>query len=198
MIKPLVKKLKKQLQENPVRWQKMRNLRMFFRRRKLGLKQVDITFYIHKPQYYVSPDLKAGKYGILGNYGYICPNVIMGNYVLIAPELAIVGGDHRFDIPGKPIIFSGRPDMPCTIIEDDVWIGRRVIINAGVTIGKGAIVAAGSVVTKNVAPYSIVGGVPAQLIKMRFSQEEELRIHDEFLQKTPVMVDSYARDKRGG
>lgn len=57
------------------------------------------------------------------------------------------------------------------IVEDDVWIGNNAIILSGITIGKGAIVAAGSVVTKNVEPYSIVGGNPAQLIKYRFSEE---------------------------
>lgn len=55
------------------------------------------------------------------------------------------------------------------IINDDVWIGSRVTIMSGVTIGQGAIIAAGAVVTKSVAPYSIVGGVPAKHIKYRFS-----------------------------
>lgn len=55
------------------------------------------------------------------------------------------------------------------IIGNDVWIGAKVVINRGVTIGDGAVIAAGSVVTKDVPPYSIVGGVPAKVIKMRFS-----------------------------
>ena len=57
------------------------------------------------------------------------------------------------------------------VIEDDVWIGARVTVLGGVTIGRGAIVAAGAVVTKNVAPYSIVAGVPAKPLKMRFDEE---------------------------
>lgn len=56
-------------------------------------------------------------------------------------------------------------------IESDVWIGKKAIICSGVTIGQGAIVAAGAVVTKNVEPYSIVGGNPAKIIKYRFSDE---------------------------
>lgn len=58
-----------------------------------------------------------------------------------------------------------------TVIGNDVWIGQSAIINAGVTIGDGAIIAAGSVVTKNVPAFSIVGGNPARIIKMRFSNE---------------------------
>lgn len=54
------------------------------------------------------------------------------------------------------------------IIEDDVWIGTRAIVLHGVTIGRGAVVAAGSVVTKSVPPYAIVGGVPARLIRFRW------------------------------
>ena len=57
------------------------------------------------------------------------------------------------------------------ILAEDVWVGSNVVILSGVKIGRGAIIAAGSVVTKDVAPYSIVGGVPAKVIKMRFSDE---------------------------
>lgn len=62
-------------------------------------------------------------------------------------------------------------DAP-VVIEDDVWCGANVTILKGVTIGRGSVVAAGAVVTKSFPPYSIIGGVPAKLIKMRFSPEE--------------------------
>ena len=66
-----------------------------------------------------------------------------------------------------------RPsDDPGVIIKDDVWIGTRAIILAGVTIDTGAIVAAGTVVTKSVPSYAIVGGNPAKIIKMRWSKDE--------------------------
>lgn len=58
------------------------------------------------------------------------------------------------------------------VIEDDVWCGTNVTILKGVTIGHGSVVAAGAVVTKSFPPYSIIGGVPAKLIKMRFSKDE--------------------------
>ena len=62
-------------------------------------------------------------------------------------------------------------DAP-VVIEDDVWCGANVTILKGVTIGRGSVVAAGAIVTKSFPPYSIIGGVPAKLIKMRFSPEE--------------------------
>ena len=59
------------------------------------------------------------------------------------------------------------------IIEDGVWIGANVTILKGVTIGRGSVVAAGAVVTKSCAPYSIIGGIPARLLKMRFTEEQQ-------------------------
>mgnify|MGYP001020427694 FL=1 len=67
------------------------------------------------------------------------------------------------------------------IIEDDVWVGCNVTILKGVIIGKGTVVAAGSVVTKSCPPYSIIGGNPAKLIKMRFT-EEEIKEHDRIME----------------
>lgn len=105
----------------------------------------------------------------------------IGNYVSIAPNVHfILGGNHQFNCitnyPLYSIFIKNNPDLDATtkgtiIIEDEVWIGSDVIILSGIKIGKGAIVATGSVVTSNVIPYSIVGGNPAKLIKMRFSKE---------------------------
>ena len=71
--------------------------------------------------------------------------------------------------------------MP-VLIEDDVWCGSNVVILKGVTIGHGSIVAAGAVVTKSFPPYSIIGGVPAKLIRMRFTPEQILK-HETLLNK---------------
>jgi len=110
----------------------------------------------------------------------VCAGVEVGKYVMFGPEVSIVGADHRFDQPGTPMIFSGRPDVPPTVIEDDVWIGARSVIIAGTRIGRGSIVAAGAVVTRDVPNYSICGGVPARVIRSRFEIAEQDE-HNEML-----------------
>jgi acetyltransferase-like isoleucine patch superfamily enzyme len=92
--------------------------------------------------------------------------VKIGNNVLIAGHCMIIPNSHRYDDISKPISQQGNTSKGI-IIEDDVWIGHACSILDGVTVGKGSIVAAGSVVNKDVKPYSIVGGVPAVFIKMR-------------------------------
>lgn len=99
----------------------------------------------------------------------------IGNKVTIAPYVTLICGDHNTSVKGK-YMFDVKDkriedDQPI-IIEDDVWIGYRAIILKGVKIGQGSIIAAGSVVTKDVPQYSIVGGVPAKVIKMRWNKEE--------------------------
>lgn len=190
----MVFKLKQLIRDSPILHQRIRNIIMSFVHFRLGLKFVDRTFYIHTPTYYISKDFVAGKYGLVGYNSYICPNVEFGNYVLIAPNVSIIGGDHTFHIPGVPIIFSERPLTPKTVIEDDVWVGRGATILAGTRIGRGSIIAAGSVVTRDVDEYTIVGGVPAKFIKFRFSGEKEKENHDLFL-KSSVVLKKYPGNK---
>ena len=126
----------------------------------------------------LSSDLVAGPYTYLGRRCWICPRVRMGRYVMFASEVVVLGGDHRFDMIGVPMMFSGRPEIPETVIEDDVWVGYRAVIMAGVRIGRGSIIAAQSVVTKNVEPYSVVGGIPARPIGRRFVSDADCNAHD--------------------
>ncbi|RFN60447.1 acyltransferase [Marixanthomonas ophiurae] len=91
----------------------------------------------------------------------------IGNYVLIAPNTAILSTTHNHSNIEIPIVNQGDTDSSPPIIGDNVWIGRNVIIMPGITIGESSIVGAGAVVTKDVEPFSIVGGVPAKLIKYR-------------------------------
>lgn len=104
----------------------------------------------------------------------------IGRKVIFGPRPTIITGDHRTDIIGKYIIDVTpeeklpENDLP-VVIEDDVWVGANVTILKGVTIGCGSIVAAGAVVTKSFPPYSIIGGVPARLLKRRFTDEEIAR-----------------------
>ena len=98
----------------------------------------------------------------------------IGNHVLFGPYVSIHGGNHIYDKIG--VYMTDVKKEPNTdgevVIEDDVWVGANAIILKGVKIGEGAIVSAGAIVTKDVEPYSIVAGVPAKKIKMRFSAEE--------------------------
>jgi len=97
----------------------------------------------------------------------------IGKKVIFGPKPTIITGDHRIDIRDRYIIDITdeeklpENDLPVTI-EDGCWIGANVIILKGVTIGHDSVVAAGSVVTKSCEPYSIIGGVPAKLIRKRF------------------------------
>ncbi len=94
----------------------------------------------------------------------------IGNFVMIAPNVAIISSMHNCDRIDIPMIFQGETTNKKVIIEDDVWLGRNVLVMPGVKIGKGSIVAAGAVVTKDVPEYKIVGGVPARVIKDRKRQ----------------------------
>ena len=149
-------------------------------RRWLGLRHVDRSVCVILPSR-ISRDLIAGEHCFINRDCWICPGVTMGRYVMLAPEVAILGGDHATDVAGTPMIFSGRPSIQRTVIGDDVWIGFRAIVNAGVRVGQGAIIAAGAVVTKEVGPYEIVGGVPAQKIGERFPDPVRRAEHDRVL-----------------
>lgn len=109
----------------------------------------------------------------------------IGKKVLFGPNPTIITGDHRIDVIGKYIMDSTEKlpenDAP-VVIEDDVWTGANVTILKGVTIGRCSVIAAGAVVTKSFPPYSIIGGVPAKLLKMRFS-EKEIEEHEEKLRQ---------------
>ncbi|RLA51975.1 MAG: antibiotic acetyltransferase [Gammaproteobacteria bacterium] len=143
---------------------------------------------------------------IIGDYSYIggnseLKNCTIGKYCSIAPEVRIGLGIHPTDkISTYPGFYSRKASGAVQIGEDpntreyepvvighDVWVGNRAMIMDGVEVGNGCIVAAGSVVTKNIEPYSIVGGVPAKLIRKRFEANEidalqELKWWDKGLQ----------------
>ncbi len=107
----------------------------------------------------------------------------IGDYVCIGAEVVILmGGNHTHRVdwfslyPFMDVIDEAYIGKGDTHIKDGVWLGMRAMIMPGVTIGEGAVVAANSVVTKDVEPYSIVGGSPAKLVKHRFDKSviEEL------------------------
>lgn len=158
----------------------VRRYRMAWRRWRRNLSKVDPLAWIH-PTADVRPDLIAGPYSFISFDCLIMRDVEIGRYSMLAPGVAIIGVDHRYDLPGTPMFFSPRPAAARTIIEDDVWVGFGAVIIQGVRIGRGAIIAASSVVTRDVPPYEIWGGVPARKIKDRFSSAEHIRRHNQML-----------------
>jgi chloramphenicol O-acetyltransferase type B len=125
--------------------------------------------------------VSIGDYSAIGEDCLFSAYVTIGRFVMIAANVAIVGGDHRYDVPGVPIIRSGRAERRPVVIEDDVWIGRDSTILHGVTIGEGAIIAARSFVDRDVAPYTIVSSPPAKVIWRRFDNDVDRQKHIEML-----------------
>ena len=133
---------------------------------------------------FISSNVTVGdnSYGELSLYDFSVDsrsNLNIGNYVSIGPNVNFFLNENHFykRLTTFPIsklqnnIIQDSYSKGSIVIEDEVWIGANSLILSGVNIGKGAIIAAGSVVTKNIEPYSIYGGNPAKLIKMRFSDE---------------------------
>ncbi|MFP3977879.1 acyltransferase [Marinobacter sp. KMM 10035] len=101
--------------------------------------------------------------------------ITIGNKVMFGPRVTVMGGDHNYSEIGQYMFDvkekSDGDDLP-VFISDDVWVGACVTILKGVTVGKGAIVAAGALVVNDVPDYAIVGGVPAKVIRYRFTEAE--------------------------
>lgn len=136
-------------------------------------------------------DVRKGILSI-GRYVYIGPRVqiiyptVIGDLTLIAADVQFIGNDHGFLNSLQPMRISPPavdPMMLTTKVMSDVWIGQRTIILHGITIGRGSIIAAGSVVTRDVPEYSIVSGVPARLLRMRFTPEL-IKVYSESLYKS--------------
>jgi acetyltransferase-like isoleucine patch superfamily enzyme len=123
----------------------------------------------------------------------------IGSKVIFGPEVTIRGGNHRTDLVGRFMFditeAEKRPEDDLgVVIEDDVWIGTRAVIVHGVTIGRGAVVGAGAVVTRSVPPYAIVGGVPAKVIRFRWDVETILR-HEAILYPAEQRLERAAMER---
>lgn len=138
----------------------------------------------------LSLNVKNSKLISVGNHSYGTINVesfentgeslIIGSFVSIAPEVTFVlGGNHQISAfstyPLRAFFLENFSEEDAQtkgpiVVEDEVWIGQRCMIMSGVTLGKGCIVAAGSIVTKDVPPFAIVGGNPAKFIKWRIEE----------------------------
>lgn len=136
--------------------------------------------------------LKIGENFYIGRDSFIETDCIIGNNVILANRVGIIGKfDHHYQQIGTPIrLASSIRDLNytwkglnlTTRIGNDVWIGCGAIIIQGVNIHEGAIIAAGSVVTKDVESYTIYGGNPAKKIANRFENVQDLELHIKKLQ----------------
>ncbi len=119
---------------------------------------------------YFTPSVSIGDHSGIGVNcelnGGSAP-ITIGNNVMMGPEAIIYTSQHNFERTDIPMQMQGVAKCAPVKIGNDVWIGRRVIIMQGIEIGDGAIIGANAIVTHDVPPYAVVGGVPARIIKMR-------------------------------
>ena len=154
----------------------VRKIRSIICRRLHGISNSG-AYFLTGRNVKLSRDLVVGDYVYIGSNAIIYPKVEIGSYTMFGPGVIIMGEDHIFNSVGCPSIFSGRPVLPKTVIGCDVWIGAGAFVRCGLRIGDGAIIGAGSVVTKDVPPFHIVAGNPARFIRMRFSDDQQCEKH---------------------
>ena len=171
----------------------LRRLRNWYNARiKYGIKKFGPNLQCNRGVVVCFHDLEVGHDVFIGYDCYFgVRNIKIGNYVQLAPKVAITGGDHLIEIVGTPIIKTGlesfrdvQTAQKGVTIQDDVWIGWAAVIMDGVTIGEGSVVGAGSIVTKDIPPYSIYAGCPARKIRDRFKSLAERLEHSKKISGT--------------
>lgn len=137
--------------------------------RTIGFTIADDIFIDRGFDFYNPRNITISKYVSLGHFNrlWAFDKIIIGDYVQTAIGLTIVSGSHNISD------YEPLPNQK-VVIEGENWIGANVTIIGGVTIGRGAIIAAGAVVTKNIPPYTIAGGVPAKVLKERIPAKQVL------------------------
>jgi maltose O-acetyltransferase len=108
-----------------------------------------------------------GDYSGIGVNARINGTCTIGDYVMMGADVTVITHNHSFERTDIPMMDQGFEEERPVVIGNDVWIGDKVTILPGVNIGDGSIIGAGAVVTHDVPPYAIVGGVPAKIIRMR-------------------------------
>ena len=112
--------------------------------------------------------LKVGNFSQLGQNARLTGPIILGDYIMMGPDVIMMAVTHDISDNSKPMVDPTNPNIERPIIiGNNIWIGTRVIIMPGVTIGDNSIIGAGAVVTKSFPPNSVIGGVPAKLIKVK-------------------------------
>lgn len=148
----------------------------------------EMSVSISSPIISRKPGVFIGAYSYMNDGGYLRDGVFVGRYCSIGRRVSLGGGNHPMaGLSTHPLLVYGRgrsysddevemlrirnPGSSQTIIGNDVWIGDGAVVVAGVTIGTGAVIGANSVVTRDVPPYAISGGIPAKTIRHRFPPE---------------------------
>ncbi len=138
---------------------------------------------------YAPHHIRLGNHIRIASYAHIEANCTIGDYSGLSSRVALIGKqDHDFTTIGIPFNFAtyvGSNKMKGTYlqeedevtIEEDVWVGHQSIILTGVRVGRGTIIAAGSVVIRDTEPYSIVAGVPARKVGERFTKDQ-IAVHE--------------------
>ena len=157
------------------------------------LKQCGKQVYIGNGCHLNGSNIQVGDNVYIGDGCFFLStraNIMIGNNVMIGPQVNIVTGTHRIDVLGALMIdvhdTEKKPtDDQDVTIEDDVWIGMRSIILRGVRVGRGSVIGAGTLITKDVPPYTIVTNKREVSVKERFSPQQ-LALHEELLSKKKI------------
>jgi len=147
---------------------RVRIMKKFFKRLGKNVVICEGVVFKHPENIEIGDNVSLNEFCYLHGIG----GLKIGNNVRIAPYVCIYTHNHKFDDRSKLIVEQGLEKKP-VVIEDDCWIGSNVIILAGVKIGKGSVIGAGSVVTKDIPPYSVAVGVPAKVIRKRGERASE-------------------------
>lgn len=143
-----------------------------------GMTRIHSSVHLNSPNKIMS----FGHHVQLGPHCHVSADIHFGNYVLCAAHVSFIGkNEHTYNCIGQTIWNSPRGIDKPTIVGNDVWIGHGAIIMGGVNIGDGVVIAAGTVVTKDVPPMTIIGGNPAKILKQRFESETEKSLHIKYL-----------------
>jgi maltose O-acetyltransferase len=128
--------------------------------------------------FYTGWEVELGDDSSLGINCMVPYNLKVGRDVMMGPDVIIVGENHRFSRLDISMRLQGYDEFPPVCVEDDVWIGARVLIMPGVRIGRGAVIGGGAVVTKDVPAYAICAGNPARVLGSRLTPAEPVQIQN--------------------